>query len=47
MLYDEEVANCADCIFDSNQAHIIPGAYSTIDMSCSGMKSESEMCLAL
>merc|ERR1712228_284938 len=47
MLWDEEAANCVDRYFESNQAHIRAGAYLAIGISCSGMKSESEMGLAL
>jgi len=47
MLWDEEAANCVDRYFESNQAHIRAGAYLAIGISCSGMKSESGMGLAL
>eukprot|EP01083_Nonionella_stella_P213807 770817_1 len=47
MLWDEEAANCVDRYFESNQSHIRAGAYLAIGISCSGMKSESGMGLAL
>ena len=47
MLWDEEAANCVDRYFESQQSHIKAGALLAIGISCSGMKSESGMGLAL
>eukprot|EP01083_Nonionella_stella_P218964 784725_1 len=47
MLWDEEAANSVDRYFESSQSHIRAGAYLAIGISCSGMKSESGMGLAL
>merc|ERR1719242_1762143 len=47
MLWDEEAANCVDRYFESSQSHIKAGALLAIGISCSGMKSESGMGLAL